>query len=255
MRMTLSHVNHNVPDLDEAAAYYTSVLGMTKTADIPFGEGNRWLTIAFNPQDTTHAVLYVPSDPSKIGTSEGWVLNTDDCRAAYETLKSHGVEFQQPPTELPWGIQAQFTDKYGYKHVMVQQPAAQMTEDGKPALSVVFVELPARDLNRAVGFYQKVFDLKPGNPYSDGERSTYTLFSGSGTGHPGISLNQTKNFDPTGNNGVFVYLNGKYDLDTTLDRAVSAGGVVILPKTAMGDWGCYAIFADTEGNHLGLFGS
>ena len=57
------------------------------------------------------------------GASGGLFFKTDDCRASYEELKGRGVEFQQEPTEQPYGIDAGFRDPSGNQMRMVQQVA------------------------------------------------------------------------------------------------------------------------------------
>ena len=48
-------------------------------------------------------------------------LTTEDCHAAYEELKSRGVEFSQEPTEQPYGIDAGFRDPSGNQFRMAQR--------------------------------------------------------------------------------------------------------------------------------------
>lgn len=53
--------------------------------------------------------------------------------------------------------------------------------------------------------------------------------------------------------GTTVYLDGGDDLSLHLGRIESAGGKVILPKTAIGEnRGFIALFIDTEGNKVGF---
>jgi predicted enzyme related to lactoylglutathione lyase len=40
-------------------------------------------------------------------------LTTDDCRAAYDKMRSHGVEFTEEPHEMPYGIDCGFRDPSG----------------------------------------------------------------------------------------------------------------------------------------------
>jgi hypothetical protein len=40
-------------------------------------------------------------------------LVTDDCHAAYEDLKSRGVEFTETPEERPYGVDCGFRDPSG----------------------------------------------------------------------------------------------------------------------------------------------
>jgi predicted enzyme related to lactoylglutathione lyase len=55
------------------------------------------------------------------GASGGLFFTTDDCRASYEELKARGVEFQQEPTEQPYGVDAGFRDPSGNSMRMVQR--------------------------------------------------------------------------------------------------------------------------------------
>ncbi|MDP9296066.1 MAG: VOC family protein [Actinomycetota bacterium] len=87
----------------------------------------RWLTVGLPGQSDSELVLMeVPGPPvfdnetrdhirdlMAKGGAGGLFYSTDDCRAAYEELKSRGVEFQQEPTEQPYGIQAGFRDPSG----------------------------------------------------------------------------------------------------------------------------------------------
>jgi len=54
------------------------------------------------------------------GAAGGLFFATDDCRASYEELKKRGVEFQQEPTEQPYGIDAGCRDPSGNQMRMVQ---------------------------------------------------------------------------------------------------------------------------------------
>lgn len=118
-------------------------------------------------------------------------------------------------------------------------------------LSAVWVEIPVQDFDRALKFYQTVFELAPTEISDDGTRKTTTLFPGDGK-VPGVSLNKTKNFEP-GNKGTFIYFDAGEDLTEHLKRIEPAGGKVIEQKTSMGPAGWYATCADTEGNVFALY--
>jgi uncharacterized glyoxalase superfamily protein PhnB len=52
-------------------------------------------------------------------------MNVDDCRKAFEELKSRGVKFaQEKPAEYAWGIAATFTDPDGNLWSINQRPSA-----------------------------------------------------------------------------------------------------------------------------------
>lgn len=40
-------------------------------------------------------------------------LETDDCQSTYDDLRSRGVEFNDPPTPQPYGIDTSFRDPSG----------------------------------------------------------------------------------------------------------------------------------------------
>lgn len=120
-------------------------------------------------------------------------------------------------------------------------------------INAVWVEIPVKDLERAMRFYQTVFDLSSTEISNEDVRRTTTLYGGSQEGLAGISLNQTKNFEPS-DKGVLVYLaTGGEDLTTELSRVEGAGGKIVERKTSMGAAGNYATILDTEGNLLALY--
>ena len=54
------------------------------------------------------------------GAAGGLFFSTDDVKSTYEELKKRGVEFQQEPTEQPYGIDAGFRDPSGNQARMMQ---------------------------------------------------------------------------------------------------------------------------------------
>ncbi len=139
MLKQLTNVQVWVHDQDEALAFYTDKLGLELRDDITVPEmGNfRWLSVGVPDQpDVAVTLMAVPGPPvfdaetreqiialmSK-GAAGGLFFATDDCRASYDELKSRGVEFQQEPTEQPYGIDAGFRDPSGNQMRMVQQEA------------------------------------------------------------------------------------------------------------------------------------
>ena len=54
------------------------------------------------------------------GAAGGLFFATDDVHGTYEELKDRGVEFQQEPTQQPYGIDAGFRDPSGNQMRMAQ---------------------------------------------------------------------------------------------------------------------------------------
>jgi predicted enzyme related to lactoylglutathione lyase len=128
MLKQLTYAQVWVHDQDEALAFYTEKLGLELREDVTVPEmGNfRWLSVGVPGQDVGITLMAVPGPPvfdedtrKQIhellakGASGGLFFSTDDCQAAYEELKSRGVEFSQEPTEQPYGIDAGFRDPSG----------------------------------------------------------------------------------------------------------------------------------------------
>jgi catechol 2,3-dioxygenase-like lactoylglutathione lyase family enzyme len=136
MLKQLTHVNQWVHDQDEALAFYTEKLGLELRDDVTVPElGNfRWLTVGVPGQpDVAITLMAVPGPPVfdtetqaqlqalvAKGAASGLFFATDDVRGTYEELKERGVEFQQEPTEQPYGIDAGFRDPSGNQIRMIQ---------------------------------------------------------------------------------------------------------------------------------------
>jgi uncharacterized protein len=119
-------------------------------------------------------------------------------------------------------------------------------------MQAVWVEIPVKDFDRALQFYQTVFQLQPTEIMDDDVRRTTTLVNMTQEGKPGISLNQTRNFEPS-DKGPLVYIDTGEDMTDHLNRVEAAGGNIIEPKTSMGQAGYYATIRDSEGNVLALY--
>jgi catechol 2,3-dioxygenase-like lactoylglutathione lyase family enzyme len=135
MLKNLTNVNVWVHDQDEALAFYTEKLGMELRDDVtvPEFDNFRWLTVGVPGQDVGLALMAIPGQPvfdddtsdqlktlmSK-GAVGGLFFSTDDIQSSYEELKGRGVEFQQEPTEQPYGIDAGFRDPSGNQIRMAQ---------------------------------------------------------------------------------------------------------------------------------------
>ena len=118
-----------VHDQDEALAFYTEKLGLELREDVTVPElGNfRWLSVGVpGQQDVAITLMAIPGPPVfdaetqdaiktlvAKGVATGLFFATDDVQATYEELKDRGVEFQQEPTEQPYGVDAGFRDPSG----------------------------------------------------------------------------------------------------------------------------------------------
>ncbi|HAM00846.1 MAG TPA: glyoxalase [Acidimicrobiaceae bacterium] len=80
-----------VSDQDGAIAFYTKNLGCSLTADVPFGEGSRWVEVT--PAGGGTALALVPPQGSyEPGRMTGVSLTSPDPRADHAELKQRGVD-------------------------------------------------------------------------------------------------------------------------------------------------------------------
>jgi predicted enzyme related to lactoylglutathione lyase len=105
-----------VSDQDRALDFYTNVVGFEQRADNPTPDGPRFLTVGVKGQD--FMLVLWPGTPGQAQPVQGRIpasvtIETEDCRKAYEELKSRGVEFETEVLEYPWGYVALFQDPDG----------------------------------------------------------------------------------------------------------------------------------------------
>jgi catechol 2,3-dioxygenase-like lactoylglutathione lyase family enzyme len=119
-----------VHDQDVALKFWTEKVGMEVRQDVSFPEemGDfRWLAVGPPGQDDINLVLMaVPGEPVMDEATKKQVLDltakgfagtlflvTDDIETAYKEMTGRGVEFTEPPTQMPYGIDSGFRDPSG----------------------------------------------------------------------------------------------------------------------------------------------
>ena len=119
MRIHLSAIF--VDDQDKALRFYTEILGFDKKEDVPVGE-YRWLTVgASGEEDGTQLVIEPDAHPAVKPFKDALVddgipftsFAVENVEAEYERLRSLGVRFTQPPTNLGPTTMAVFDDTCG----------------------------------------------------------------------------------------------------------------------------------------------
>jgi catechol 2,3-dioxygenase-like lactoylglutathione lyase family enzyme len=80
-----------VSDQDAAIAFYTDTLGFSLVADVPFGEGDRWVEVA--PKGGGAAIALVPPQGDyQPGRMTGIALESPDPRAAHAEMQKENVD-------------------------------------------------------------------------------------------------------------------------------------------------------------------
>jgi catechol 2,3-dioxygenase-like lactoylglutathione lyase family enzyme len=115
-----------VEDQDKMVDFYVGTLGFEKRADVPFGNGYRWIEVAPEGADTTIALAPPPPDNATGNAETGIGLQTTDIESVHADLKAAGVDVDDeisrmgdPVPPLLW-----FRDPEGNKLMVVEVPAS-----------------------------------------------------------------------------------------------------------------------------------
>ena len=87
----LGRVMVPVADQDTAIAFYTDKLGFSLAADVPYGDGERWVEVA-PPGGGAAIALVPPWEDYQPGRRTGIALGSSDPRADHAELKGKGVD-------------------------------------------------------------------------------------------------------------------------------------------------------------------
>lgn len=114
---------------------------------------------------------------------------------------------------------------------------------------IVWFEIPAANLDRAITFYSTVLDVPLKRDVFQSDNLAVFPYE-----RPAISgcIIETTKAKPS-LDGVAIYLNCDGKLDGALERTPAAGGKVLAPKEALPpSMGFVAQIIDSEGNRVGL---
>jgi predicted enzyme related to lactoylglutathione lyase len=126
--------------------------------------------------------------------------------------------------------------------------------------TIVWADIPVTDLDRAMEFYgavlQRTFIKAEGMEGIAMEAPSEEPAEGLQHQQYPVSFDlavvQDQGSRPS-TDGCTVYLNSSGDPQAMMDRAVAAGGELIMPVTDMGEMiGFIGFFKDTEGNKIGV---
>lgn len=113
---------------------------------------------------------------------------------------------------------------------------------------IAYVEIPVTDLDRAIGFYEAVFQLELERQEIDGY--AMALFpAGDGRG-AAAALAKGDVYVPSRTGPILYFHTGS--IDATLARAMERGATILYPKKDVGAYGFVAEFADSEGNRIAV---
>ena len=110
-----------VADQDEAIEFYTKKLGFSLAADVPFGDGGRWVEVT-PPSGGTNLSLVPPQGAFQTGQMTGIALMSKDPRADHAEMKAGGVDVDPDFMGGGGGVPLMFFFRDNSKnHLMVVQ--------------------------------------------------------------------------------------------------------------------------------------
>lgn len=132
MTQDIEVVGLYVRDQDEALAFYVEKLGFQVHTDERNGD-YRWLTVwqpdllsfqlgLFKPGPPIHDAETAKTLLSIVakGAMPPLVLSVDDCRTAYDWMRTEGIEFTQKPIDRHGAVVAGFRDPSGNGWEMIE---------------------------------------------------------------------------------------------------------------------------------------
>lgn len=117
-------------------------------------------------------------------------------------------------------------------------------------VNVGWFEIPVKDMDRAISFYEKVFECSL-QKFDMGDFQM-AMFPGEGGGNGAEgSLVFHKDFYKTSSfEGVLIYFTSD-DVSTELGKVDAAGGTIQIPKRMISpENGYMGVFLDSEGNRI-----
>jgi uncharacterized protein len=118
---------------------------------------------------------------------------------------------------------------------------------------VGWFEVPVNDMERAIKFYEAVFDIKiQRNKIGTLDMGWFPWIDG-GMGANGSLVHHPEYYKPS-TEGTLIYFTAfSGDLSNELAKAELAGGKVLMPKTQISEEiGFMALLLDSEGNRIAL---
>ena len=115
---------------------------------------------------------------------------------------------------------------------------------------LVWFEIPANDLERAIAFYSAVFDIEM-QPLDLGELrfGFFPMQEGAPNG-AGALVQHSGMYWPS-HEGTLVYFS-VHDIEAVLARVEAHGGRIFQHRKEVGSFGFVGFFEDSEGNRVGL---
>lgn len=115
---------------------------------------------------------------------------------------------------------------------------------------VVWFEIPAADLERAMKFYGEILDVELQPLDLEELRFAFFPMQEGGVNAAGALVHHPTMYRPS-RDGALLYF-AVTDIEAVLARVEDAGGRIYQHRKPVGDFGFVGFFEDCEGNRIGL---
>jgi hypothetical protein len=119
--------------------------------------------------------------------------------------------------------------------------------------AVGWFEIPVTDMDRAVKFYETVFDIRLSRNLIGTLEMAWFPEVENGMGSTGSLVFHPEYYKPSPD-GVLIYFTAQSgDISIELGRVEKAGGKIIMPRKQISEeYGYMALITDSEGNRIAL---
>lgn len=124
----------------------------------------------------------------------------------------------------------------------------------EPTHNVIgWIEVPVSDMERAIKFYETVFDFKLSRNQMGPLDMAWFPWVENAIGSGGSLVRHPDYYKPSAEGTLIYFTAFSGDLDNELKRVEPAGGKVLQAKTFISEgYGYMAVILDTEGNRIAL---
>ncbi|MCU0402784.1 MAG: VOC family protein [Algoriphagus sp.] len=120
------------------------------------------------------------------------------------------------------------------------------------SVTVGWFEIPVQNMDRAVSFYEKVFETSLDKQVMGDLEMAWFPGDENGTGAGGSLVYHKDFYQIGGAAGALIYFSSE-DCELELSKVNDAGGQVLIPKRMIApDIGYMGVFLDSEGNRIAL---
>lgn len=239
---TFSWADVGTYDTEKGKAFYMSLFGWSKE-EVPMGEGMTYTMFKLDDESVAALSPMMPGSAEQ-GIPPAWTnyITVDDVDTIMDPIKENGGTIVHGPMDVfDNGRMLILQDPTG-AHVALWQPKSQIGAGvvNKPG-AMMWNELATRDLEKAKGFYKKVF----GWEYETNEDG-YVSIKNNGRYNGGMmAMDESYGEMPS----VWtVYFNVE-DLDASIKKVEELGGKVMVKAEAPGV-GPFAVINDSTGASL-----